>query len=418
MPYRVDKYGYFCYYPRLIKYMRIAIIGSKGIPARSGGIERHVEELSTRLVKQGFDVTVYSREWYTGKTEDFHKRVRIQQSPSVKTKHLDAITHTFMATIHAMSKGYDIYHFQGVGPSLLAWMPRVFRPSARVVATFHCLDRRQMKWGFWARRVLRFGEFAACKFAHETIVVSKTLAHYAHELYGCRANYIPNGITPSNRKLPVAKTLKKFSLTKERYVVMVTRLTPQKGIHLLVEAWLKMKASTEDLRVHGMKLVIVGDASFNDEYVAALKEQAKGHKDIVYTGLRTGDELHALMAGSAFAAHPSETEGLPISVLEKMSHGKAVLTSDIPEHLEIIEGKGYTFKLGNVNDLMLQLFWMITHPRACEKMGARAKKHVQAFYNWDSVAVSTAEVYRTLDTKPLNASRSSMTISTASRYLV
>lgn len=394
--------------------MRIAIIGSKGVPARSGGIERHVEELSTRLVKQGFDVSVYTRPWYTGKTKRKHKGVTIVPRPSWKTKHFDAITHAFVSTVHAMKRDYDVYHFQGVGPSLLAWMPRIFRPSARVVTTFHCLDRRQLKWGFFARLILRFGEFAACKFAHETIVVSKTLAHYAREVYGTNAKYIPNGITPPAKNLPVSRTLKKFSLTRGQYAVMVARLTPQKGVHVLVEAWNKMKESTEDLRVHSMKLVIVGDAKFNDDYVAELKAQAKGMKDVVYTGLQTGDDLHALMAGAAFAVHPSETEGLPISVLEKMSHGKAVLASDIPEHLELVEGRGYTFRTGDVKDLMLQLYWMATHLKNCEKKGAVAKKYVESFYHWDTVAKNTGAMYRAL----APGKSKGMAVRTASRHLV
>lgn len=397
--------------------MRIAIIGTKGMPARSGGIERHVEELSTRLASDGFDVTVFTRPWYTGPTPDLYKGVRLVPIASRHTKHLDTITHTFNATVHAMREGHDVYHFQGVGPALLSWMPRIFRPRAKVVATFHCLDRRQIKWGFMARTLLRFGEFAACRFAHKTIVVSKTLSHYAREVYRCKPTYIPNGITTPKKRLPIARTMEKFALTKGSYVVMVSRLTPQKGVHLLVEAWDRMKQSTDDMRVHSLKLVIVGDAKFNDDYLQMLKTQASGMRDVVYTGLQTGDDLHALIAGSAFAVHPSETEGLPIAVLEKMSHGKAVLASDIPEHLELVEDKGYTFRVGDVQDLMLQLYWCATHIDRCEKAGARAKKYVEKHYLWDTIAKSTGNVYRALDLKA-SAKRSAMTIKTTSRYLV
>src|SRR5512135_1685347 len=158
--------------------MRIAIIGSKGIPARAGGIERHVEELATRLAKRSFDVTVYTRPWYTGTQKLSHQGVRLVPLASLKTKHFDAITHTFVSTLHAMKENVDVYHFHGVGPALLAWLPRVFRPKAKVIVTFHCLDRRVRKWGRFARFMLKFGEWAATHYAHKTIVVSKTLAHY------------------------------------------------------------------------------------------------------------------------------------------------------------------------------------------------------------------------------------------------
>jgi len=275
-------------------------------------------------------VSVYTRPWYTGKTKRKHKGVTIVPRPSWKTKHFDAITHAFVSTVHAMKHGYDVYHFQGVGPSLLAWMPRVFRPTARVITTFHCLDRRQMKWGFFARLILRFGEFAACKFSHDTIVVSKTLAHYAREVYGTKAKYIPNGITPPMGNLPVSRTLKKFSLTKGQYAVMVARLTPQKGVHVLVEAWNKMKESTDDLRVHSMKLVIVGDAKFNDEYIAELKEQAKGSMDLVKDqakAIADGDESTQDVLKDAM---DRELLGYPAWAAPVVSHGLMYLRGKDP----------------------------------------------------------------------------------------
>jgi glycosyltransferase involved in cell wall biosynthesis len=383
--------------------MRIAIIGSKGIPARSGGIERHVEELAVRLAKRNFDVTVFGRAWYTGPVKKSHKGVRLVQAGSIRTKNLDAITHTFASIIKAMKEDFDVYHFHGVGPSLLAWIPRIFRPNARVVTTFHCIDRKHQKWGFIARRALQIGEWAACRFSHATIVVSKTLAHYCREVYNRDAAYIPNGITPPAIKGSKDAVLDKLGLMRGRYVIMVSRLVRHKGVHTLIEAWKNLKASTEDLKVHGMKLVIVGDGAFTDAYVEEVRAQAISMKDVVFAGFRTGAELDALMSGAAFAVHPSVSEGLPIAVLEEMSYGKAVLATDIPEHLEIIEGKGFTFRAGDVRDLMLQLNWMIQHPRERVSIGAKAKLFVTTYYKWDDVAKETARLYRSLTEKRLRA---------------
>ncbi len=376
--------------------MKIAIIGSKGIPAMSGGIERHVEELAPRLAKRGFKVSVYTRPWYTGSRKTSHNGVRLVPLASMKTKHLDAITHTFAATIHAMKENFDVYHYHGVGPALLAWMPRVFRPSAKVIVTFHCLDRRVQKWGPGARAVLKFGEWAATHFAHKTIVVSKTLAHYVREVYNCRAVYIPNGVKVQKPTIKDNAILENFHLDKGRYVVMVSRLIRSKNADTLVAAWRRLKAASTDLRVLGMKLVIVGDGDLTDPYVWKVRAEAAGAKDIVLAGARYGAELHALIANAAFAVHPSASEGLPIAVLEKMAHGKAVLASNIPEHLEIVEGRGFTFRLEDERDLMVQLYWMLTHPRACAEMGREAKKHVSSYFNWEKIAKETSLVYNTL----------------------
>jgi glycosyltransferase involved in cell wall biosynthesis len=100
--------------------MKIALIGQKGIPARSGGIERHVEELSVRLAKAGHEVYVYSRKHYTQYQDKQYKGVNLIYLPSLRTKHLDAITHTLFASFDALRRDFDIIHYQGVVPSTLS----------------------------------------------------------------------------------------------------------------------------------------------------------------------------------------------------------------------------------------------------------------------------------------------------------
>ena len=128
--------------------MKIAMIGQKGIPVRYGGIERHVQELSLKLNKLGHSVFVYTRPYYTNKNLKEFKGVNLISLPSIHTKHLDAISHTFLATLDALRKDYDIIHYHGVGPSLLSWIPRIFKPRVKVVVTFHCIDRRHKKCSF------------------------------------------------------------------------------------------------------------------------------------------------------------------------------------------------------------------------------------------------------------------------------
>lgn len=372
--------------------MRIAIIGSKGIPAKSGGVERHVEELSLRLAKLGAKVTVYCRPWYTGPVEPLHQGVRLVPVGSWKTKHLDAITHTFLATLEAIREGHDVYHFHGVGPSLLAFLPRLMAPGSKVISTFHSIDRKHQKWGLIARLMLKLGEWASCHFPNATITVSKTLAHYAREVYNTDVTYIPNGINLA-RAGGSQKVLADLGLARGRYAVMLSRLVRHKGAHTLIEAWIRFK-ETNAARNQGLKLAIVGDGAFTDDYVREIKTLAAGRDDIVFAGFRTGSELHALLANAAFAVHPSLSEGLPIAVLEEMAHGRAVLATDTPEHLEIIEGRGYTFRAGDVADLTRQLEHLVAHPKERAALGAKAKTFVSTYYRWDDVAKETMRLYR------------------------
>lgn len=174
--------------------MKIAILGSKGIPAKSGGIERHVEDLSVRLADLGHEVFVYSRKRYTKYDQPKYKGINLIYLPSLNTKNLDAITHTFLATIHALFKNYDIIHYHGVGPATLSFIPRLLKRKTKVIATFHCRDQFHQKWGRIARQYLALGEYASCKFPHKTIVISKVIQDYCKKTFNRETEYIPNGV--------------------------------------------------------------------------------------------------------------------------------------------------------------------------------------------------------------------------------
>ena len=138
--------------------MRIAMIGQKGIPAIYGGVEQHVQDLSMRLVKLGHEVTVYSRGWYTGKSNTQINGVQTKNIFSIHTKHLDTISHTFLCTINAIWNKFDVIHYHGVGPALLSWLPRILSTKTKVIVTFHSIDRYHQKWGPIAKFFLRLGK--------------------------------------------------------------------------------------------------------------------------------------------------------------------------------------------------------------------------------------------------------------------
>jgi len=389
--------------------MKIAMIGQKGIPAIYGGIERHVEELATRLVGCGFDVSAYCRPWYFKEnhesrlrdatarqvriTNHEYKGIKLIILPSIKTKNLDAITHTFISTLHAIFIiKPDVIHYHGVGPSLLSWIPRLLAPKIKVIATFHCIDRKHQKWGFIARLALRIGEWAACHFADKTITVSKTLQQYCSEVYDKDVLYIPNGVNVEEKNSIVkrAEVLKKFELKKEKYLLMVSRLVRHKGAHYLIQAFCDLKKN--DKEFSDLKLVIAGDSAFTDDYVKELKRLAKGNRDIVFAGFQSGKALENLFLNSLVVIHPSESEGLPIAVLEAMSYGKVVIASNIPENMEIVKKHGVSFENKNIEDLMAKMSTAIA-ANDLKKRGELAKQFVKKKYNWEGIAKKTKEVY-------------------------
>lgn len=370
--------------------MKIAMIGQKGFPAVSGGIEKHVQELSNRLADKGHEVLVFCRSWYSPKikTKEGIKQIF---APTIRTKHLDAIIHTFFSILIAAWKKADIFHIHGVGPALLAWLPKLLCPSAKVVVTFHSIDRLQQKWGLLARAMLRLGEVAACRLPDKTIVVSRTLLEYARETYGADPIYIPNGVNIPGKEVK-NNLIKRFALETNKYFIMVSRLVEHKGQKTLIGGW-KIACAKQPKLFKNLKLAIVGSGSFTDRYVKEIKRMAQGDDSIVLTGEQTGETLHALFANAYAAVHPSRLEGLPIAVLEAMSYGKCVLASDISEHMEIIRSHGLSFRVGDTEDLAKNLIMMAESPKQTNQVGCLAAEFVRANYSWDEIAARTDMLY-------------------------
>jgi len=377
--------------------MKVAMIGQKGIPAHSGGIERHVEELSAELSDLGHEVIVYCRKWYVAEIRP-HRGVSCVSAPSINSKHLDAITHTFTSILKAARANVDVFHIHGVGPALLSWLPKLLKPSAHVIVTFHCIDRHHQKWNWFARACLQAGEWMAHKFPDATIAVSKTLHDYSHLSYGSRTMYIPNGT-----QIPTETTdrslLEPFDLESGSYLMMCARLVRHKGQHMLIQAWKELRMTRPDL-TDEKKLAIVGGSAFTDEYVRELHEMAKGDHSIVFTGSQTGETLRSLFMGSYAAVHPSESEGLPVAVLEAMSYGKCVLSSDIPENLELTKEYGLSFRTGDKNDLVEKMAMLLEHPEYVKNIGDEARGHVSENYDWKDIAEKTSYLYEAIDFKP------------------
>jgi len=378
--------------------MKIAIIGAKGVPATYGGVERHAEELALGLVSKGHDVTVYSRKWYTKYDGAEYKGIKIKNIGSIKTKNLDTISHVLLSTLDAVRGKFDIIHYQGVGPALLSFIPRILSPKTKVFVTFHCEDFKHDKWSGFAKFMLKTGERAACTFPNKTITVSKLLKYKVDNFYDSKAEYIPNGITVKENLSLTRESgdvFEKFNIEPGKYIVAVTRLVRHKGVHLLIDAYKNMNA---DLK-NKYKLVIVGGGTFGDKYEDELKEMSTSDANIIMTGMQSGSDLEKLFVGAKIFSHASSAEGLPITVLEAMNYEKPVVVSDIPEHMEVVgEDKGISFKTGDVNDLKQKLEFALddTNSTFVNEMSCRAKNLVKNEYNWTKVIDKTELAYKEL----------------------
>lgn len=369
--------------------MKIALIGQKGLPAKSGGVEKHVERLAAELVAEGHEVTAYVRPHYSDPEIREWQGVRLVPVFGIRTKHLDAITHTFSATVHALFGGYDVIHFHSIGPSTLSFLPKFFCRKTAVVATFHSRDYFHAKWGRFARWCLRLSERFACRVPDRTIAISRGMTEYAADTYQAEAEYIPNGA--DGERTESVDYLHPFGLREERYVLSVSRLVRHKGIHYLIEAFKNLEDTGK--LPNNFKLAIVGTHAETPEYERDLREMSEGRESIVFLGEQTGQALRELFSHAAVFVQPSEDEGLSIALLEAMSYGLPVIASDISGNREALERAGHFFLNRDVDDLAAKLAYLLNRPDERKMYGRLARERVKAEYSWESIARKTLSVY-------------------------
>lgn len=370
--------------------LRIAMLGHKRIPSREGGVEIVVEELATRMVERGNEVTCLNRAGHHVSGKEFdeknkkeYKGIRLKTVPTLDKKGLAAMTASVTGGISAAFGKYDVVHFHAEGPCAMLWLPKLF--GKRCVATIHGLDHQRAKWGKLASTYIMMGEKCAVKHADEIIVLSKGVQDYFREKYGRETRFIPNGVNrPVIRAANIIKY--KFGLEKDDYILYLGRLVPEKGLRYLVEAFKNVNTNK--------KLVIAGGSSDTDEFANEIKEMAKDDDRIIFTGFVQGEELDELYSNSYVYTLPSDLEGMPLSLLEAMSYGNCCLVSDIDECASVVEDKALVFEKSNVEQLKERLQEACDKPEMVDKYKKEAADFICEKYNWDDVVERTMEMYR------------------------
>lgn len=365
--------------------LRIAFLGMKCMPALGqGGVEVVVEELSTRMVKMGHQVTCYNRSGKQGGKKGLttYKGVRIVNVPTIDKRGLAAMSASTVAAIRAAFGSYDVVHFHAEGPCAMLWLPKLM--GKRCIATIHGLDHQRAKWGRLASTYIMLGEKCAVRFADEVIVLSKGVQDYFMKTYGRKTRFIPNGV--NRTKLREADLIqKKFGLEKDGYILFLARLVPEKGLKYLIQAYRQLQTDK--------KLVIAGGTSDTDQFVKELKELAVGDDRILFTGFVRGQMLEELYSNAYLYTLPSDLEGMPLSLLEAMSYGNCCLVSDIAECTEVVEDKAMVFRRGDVEDLREKLQTACDREELVQEYKKDAVEFICGKYDWDEVAAETVRLY-------------------------
>ena len=371
--------------------MKIAMIGHKRIPGRSGGVEVVVEELSTRMAQKGHDVYVYNRNSGEEKISEY-KGVKVKEVRTFKSPSLNAMVYSLFATLRCIFTKYDVVHFHAEGPCAMIPLAKLFRKKA--VATIHGLDWQRGKWGGFASRYILFGEKMAARYADDIIVLSESVKKYFKDTYNRDTLLVPNGINPVTPE-GADEIKEKFGLEKDGYILFLARITPEKGLHYLIDAYKSLKTDK--------KLVIAGGIEPKTEYIESVLEMAKGVDNIVFTGFVSGKTLAALFTNCYVYVLPSDLEGMPMSLLEAVGYDARVIVSDIPENTVCMDGYGSSFEHSNTESLKKVLSYCLENPqlkdqdfkqdRTSEQIKEK-RKELMSRYDWDVITDKTIEIYK------------------------
>jgi glycosyltransferase involved in cell wall biosynthesis len=361
--------------------LRIAFIGGRGVVSKYSGIEAYYEEVGKRLVQMGHEVTVYCRTYFTPALPEYHG-MRLIRLPTIRSKHLETVVHTLLSTAHVLTQRCDVVHYHALGPALFSFLPRLLRK--KTVVTVQGLDWQRKKWGRMAATVLRLGERASVRFPSGTMVVSHALQQRYRETHGIETSYVPNG---GVLREPVpARKIFEWDLEPEKYILFLGRFSPEKGCHLLVNAYERLDTN--------IKLVMAGASSYCDDYSRELRTHAGDR--IKMLDWVSGKTLDELLTNAMLFVLPSDLEGLSLALLDAMGAGLCVLTSDVPENHEVVDGAGFTFQRGNSADLADRLRFLIANPTVREAAGRAAKQRIRDQYQWSTITTEIEKAYFTV----------------------
>jgi glycosyltransferase involved in cell wall biosynthesis len=364
--------------------VRIAILGTRGIPARYGGFETFAEELSTRLVARGHEVTVYCRERPSGAV---YCGVQLRYVPTIRHKYLDTIIHTFLSTIDlALRRKQDAVLYCNAANAVFTWIPRLNGRRGRVLGmpvalNVDGLERHRRKWNAAARLWYRLSEWLATWMPNVVVTDARRIAEYYRERYGRSSEMIPYGAETGAVETTAA--LDRLGLERRRYFLYVSRLEPENNALEVREAFERL--STD------FRLALIGDAPYAAEYIAKVKNTRDPR--VVMPGAIYGRGYRELGSHCFAYIHATEVGGTHPALIEAMGRGALILYLDTPENDEVAGGVGIAFTHRNLTEVLERALEMPEAER--EGHRRRAVERVRERYSWDTVT----DAYEALFTK-------------------
>jgi glycosyltransferase involved in cell wall biosynthesis len=362
--------------------MRLAILGTRGIPANYGGFETFAEQLGTRLAARGHDVTVYCRSHYVPRSLKEYGGVRLVTLPTIRHKYFDTVVHTAVSAVHAMSERYEVVLVCNAANALVSAVPRLV--GTRVALNVDGLERHRRKWNVLGRLWYRLSERLATWMPDAVVTDARVIEDYYRRHYGCTSTFIPYGCSVG--RVTATSVLTEHGLRPGEYVLYVSRLEPENNAHAVIAAF--------EATGLARQLAIVGDVPYGRDYVAALRRQAGPR--VVFTGGVYGEGYRQLQSHAFVYVHATEVGGTHPALVEAMGFGNCVLVNDVPENREVAGDAALYFEAREPSTLTARLEALERDPDLVERLRVRAAARAAAAYSWEAVTDDYEALFRRL----------------------
>ncbi len=372
--------------------MRIAILGTRGIPASYGGFETFAEHLATRLVARGHDVTVYCRAHYVSPRQMEYHGVRLQVLPTIRHKYFDTVIHTFFSALHAAVRRFDAALICNAANAPFSTILRLM--GTPVAINVDGLEHKRKKWNWLGRKYYQLAEYLSTILPNEMVTDAQVIQEYYLARHNAPSTMIAYGSEVERR--PDRDMVRKWRVEPNRYVLYVSRLEPENNAHLVIEAFKKVRTA--------YRLLVVGDAPYAEHYITDLKARARGDKRIIFTGFVFGQDYRALQQNAYCYVHATEVGGTHPALLEAMGYGNCVLTLATPENVEVVGDAAVPY--ADEFDLTEKLQRVLRDGSLVHAYRQRAQLRIRSNYDWDRVVDQYEQLFARMCGQVVHTSQS------------
>jgi glycosyltransferase involved in cell wall biosynthesis len=360
--------------------VRIAILGTRGIPANYGGFETFAEELSTRLALRGHDVSVYCRQRHSSGTyRGTYRGVRLIALPTISHKYFDTLAHTFLSTLYLLTHRVDAALYCNAANALFTILPRL--AGIPVALNVDGIERKRRKWNRFARAWYLLSERLATWLPNRVVTDAEAIRAYYREHYGKDSVFIPYGA--DTERAATQEVLQRLELEAGRYFLYVSRLEPENRA-------LEVRQAFEQVATP-LKLALIGDAPYAEEYIARVRDTRDPR--IVMPGAIYGEGYRELGSWCFAYIHATEVGGTHPALIEAMGRGALVIYFDTPENREVCGDAGLAYADDReLGERIRQTLAMSEAQR--NEFRQRAVERIRAKYDWEAVTTQYETLLR------------------------